>query len=100
MFLLKKHVSDLYTRGPTLTAHSLIETNARSVLERNTIIINRYTLTYETLTDPDYDVLSHELGHVLLNEDHNQIRGNFLSEFYDCMNISQNQCNKIKTRWI
>jgi hypothetical protein len=69
----------------------------KHVFALNTIYMASNTLRYEKEIDTSYDVLSHEVAHVLLDSLHNTISGNVLSESYDGMNITSEQCASIRS---
>ena len=81
------------------TGYAKHEGRAANVFEKNTLFLMSTTINYEKNVDPKYDILSHELGHIILNEGHNSIPGNFLSKFYDGMDVTEDQCAKMKTNW-
>jgi hypothetical protein len=60
----------------------------------NTIFIFNQALDW--YREGNYDILSHELTHILLDVGHNKTEGNILSENYDGLDITEEQCEKIR----
>lgn len=56
------------------------------------------TTYYKNLRKPTYNVVAHELAHILGDFDHTQTDGNILAEYEKSgANITTEQCNKFKT---
>ena len=79
--------------------------NARSESPRRNamLIFLKYAIDYASsypislpVKEGFYEVMAHELGHVLFDEDHNAERKNLMSEYkVRTNNISKKQCDKI-----
>lgn len=95
VFMLDKDLSDIPTYGGTSWS-----THGTAILFNSYPVYNRKGLIVDFKHDrhQQYEIMAHELAHLLLNEGHNNIRGNILNQSRDqrTNRFTQAQCSKLR----
>ncbi len=87
--------------APTRTALAGAEYWVDNIFQTNTILLSYRTVNYENKrasAGNPYNILSHEIAHIFLNEPHNSVPGNILDLDFSGLNITPEQCSKMKQK--